>query len=120
MTETKAKSDGKTSIRNPIQASPPGEPDSNIDLSRIKGYVTADPIVMYNRQRLRKDYLALALTAWSFAVLLMLLVFIISGSVLFLAVGYVVTVPYLFVCYKFRDVSDYADELALYCRMDGC
>lgn len=101
------------------KASPPGEPD-DVDLSRIEGYVTPDPIAMYDRQRLRKGFLGLALSAWAFAVLLMLMAFILSGSVLLLAVGYVVTVPYLFVCYKFRDVSDYADELELYCRFDGC
>lgn len=102
------------------KASPPGEPDANIDVSRLAGYVTADPIAMYNRQRIRRGVLGYTLAAWSFAVMLMLMAFLFSGSVFILALGYAVTVPYLVVCYRYRDVSDYADELALYCRMDGC
>lgn len=108
-----------TNPNTETKASPPGEPD-DVDLSRLEGYVTPDPIAMLNRQRLRQGYVAVSLAAWSFAIMLTLLAFIFSGSVPLLAVGYAVTVPYLVVCYRYRDVSDQADELVRYCRMDEC
>lgn len=102
-----------------IKAAPPGEPDP-VDLSRLAGYVTKDPIAMHNRQLIRRAGLGYRLAIWAAMVLFELVLFIQSGSMFILACGYVVTVPFLVTCYQYRAVDDYATELELYCRFDGC
>lgn len=101
------------------EAGPPGTPD-DVDFSRIEGFEPADPIALLNRQVLRKRYLTITVFIWAFVVWLGLCGFVFTGSLLFLAIGYAVTVPFLVVCYQFRRLTMTVEELRLYCRMDGC
>lgn len=98
-------------------ASPPGEPDT-VDLERLTGWQPIDLEALKERQWYIAHRYRTALLTWSAMVAATLVLTIVSGDVLFLVAGYAVTLPFLFMCSKYKRAIDNAREFQAMCDLD--
>lgn len=101
-------------------ASPPGVPDT-YDITRLEGWQPLDLVALQERQLFLAKRYRVALTIWANTVAFCLLAMILTGALTFFVVGYMVTIPFLIVCYKYRRAIDNAVEFQALCDLnDWC